>query len=342
MELKVVKVEDAVGMVLAHDVTEIVPGKFKGVAFKKGHIIQEEDIERLLRIGKEHIYIFELDENTLHEDDAAIAIGNLVCGEGTYYTEPHEGKINIMPKYKGLLKIKRDVVDEINDLGDMVLATIHGDVSIDEGHLIGGFRVIPLIIEKGKIESAKKILEEKGPIFQVKEFKRLKTAIIVTGSEVYKGRIEDKFGPVVEKKVKAFGSEVIHKSILPDDLEVIKDEILKSKEMGAELILVTGGMSVDPDDKTPGAIKATGAEIVSYGTPVLPGAMLLTAYLDNIPVMGLPGCVMFSRITAFDLLLPRIFAGERISRKDITRLGYGGQCLSCKVCTFPDCHFGKC
>lgn len=339
--MKVVKVEDAVGMVLGHDITEIVPGEFKGVAFKKGHIIREEDIEKLLRIGKEHIYIFEIDENTLHEDDAAIAIGKLICGQGVYYTEPSEGKINIMPKYKGLLKIKREVLDEINDLGDMILATIHGNMPIEEGHLIGGFRVIPLIIDKKKIEGAEKILKEKGPIFEIKPYKKLKTALIITGSEVYKGRIEDKFGPVIERKVKAFDSEIFYKVIVPDELETIKEEILKSKDMGADLIIVTGGMSVDPDDKTPGAIKATGADIVSYGTPVLPGAMLLLAYLDNIPVMGLPGCVMFSRTTAFDLLLPRICAGERISRRDITRMGYGGQCLSCKVCTFPDCHFGK-
>ncbi|MBU5312998.1 molybdopterin-binding protein [Tissierella carlieri] len=339
--MKVVRVEEAVGMVLGHDITEIVPGEFKGVAFKKGHIIQEADIERLLRIGKEHIYIFEINENTLHEDDAAVAIGNLICGEGIYFTDPKEGKINIMPKYRGLLKINREILDEINDLGDMILATIHGDRFIDEGHLIGGFRVIPLTIEKEKINIAEKILREKGPIFEVKPFKKLKTALIITGSEVYKGRIEDKFGPVIERKVKAFDSEIFYKVIVPDGLEVIKDEILKSKNMGAELIIVTGGMSVDPDDKTPGAIKATGANIVSYGTPVLPGAMLLLAYLEDIPVMGLPGCVMFAHTTAFDLLLPRICAGEKIIRKDITRMGYGGQCLSCNVCTFPDCNFGK-
>ncbi len=339
--MKTVKTEDAVGLVLGHDITEIVPGKFKGVAFKKGHIIKKEDIEHFLRIGKENIYVFDFDENKLHEDDAALRMGKLLCGPGIYYTDPKEGKINIMPKYKGLLKINRELVDDLNDLGDMILATIQGDRSIEEGHLIGGFRVIPLIIDKEKIEEAERLLMDRGPIFEIKPFKKPKAALIVTGSEVYKGRIEDKFGPTIIRKLKYFDTEVFDKVIVPDELDLIRDQVLRAKEMGAEMIIVTGGMSVDPDDKTPGAIKATGAELITYGTPVLPGAMLLLAYLDNVPVMGLPGCVMFNARTAFDLILPRLMAGEKVFRKDITRLGYGGQCLNCEVCTFPDCSFGK-
>lgn len=340
--MKVVKTENSVGMVLGHDITEIVPGEFKGVAFKKGHVIRESDIERLLRIGKEHIYIFELNENELHEDEAALALGNLICGNGVHFSNPpKEGKITIHPDYKGLLKINRDILDDVNELGDICLATIQGDRTIKEGELIGGCRVIPLKIDKSKVDDVENIILEKGKIFEIKPFKNLKAAIIVTGSEVSKGRIEDKFGPVVERKLLEFGTDVFHKVIVPDDTDIIKETIFKCKELGAELIVVTGGMSVDPDDKTPGAIKSTGAEIVSYGTPVLPGAMLLFAYLDGIPVFGLPGCVMFSETTAFDILLPRVMAGEVITRKDITRLGYGGQCLKCEVCNFPNCHFGK-
>lgn len=339
--MKSIQTESAVGMVLGHDITEIVKDEFKGVAFKKGHVIGSEDIERLLRIGKEHIYIFEMEEGDMHEDDAAIALGNLICGEGIYFTEPSEGKINIKSKYKGLLKIDRDVLDEINDLGDICLATIHGNMKINKDGLIGGCRVIPLIIKKDVIDKAKGIIEDTNPIFTVKPYKPLKTALIVTGSEVYKGRIKDAFGPVIEEKLKEFDAEVFYKTIVPDEIEKIKEEIIKCKEMGAQLITVTGGMSVDPDDKTPGAIKEVGANIISYGTPVLPGAMLLFGYLEDIPIFGLPGCVMFSATTAFDVLLPRVMAGEKIIRRDITRMGYGGQCLKCPVCTFPNCHFGK-
>lgn len=336
-----VKTEDAVGMVLGHDITEIVPGEFKGIAFKKGHIIKEEDIEKLLRIGKENIYVFNLEENEIHENDAAIRLGNMFAGPGIYFSEPGEGKINIKPEYTGLLKINRELLDAVNDVGDMCLATIHENIKVKKDDLLAGCRIIPLTIKKEKIDEIEKMVENKAPMFEIKPFLNFKVALIITGSEVYKGRIEDKFGPVIERKVKAFGSDIFHKTIVQDDLEVIKDAVLDAKKIGAEIIIVTGGMSVDPDDKTPGAIKATGADIVSYGTPVLPGAMLLFAYLEDVPVFGLPGCVMFAHTTAFDLLLPRVFAGEKIVRKDITRMGYGGQCLTCEVCTFPNCHFGK-
>lgn len=339
--MEAVKTEDAIGMVLGHDITEIIPGEFKGIAFKKGHIIKEEDVERFLRIGKEHIYVFELDEGELHEDDAAIRLGNLFAGSGIYFTEPKEGKINIKPEHKGFLKINRDLLDDVNDVGDITLATIQGNRYIGKDELIGGCRIIPLTIDKEKIDDIEVLVKDREPMFQIKPFLDLKIGLIITGSEVYKGRIEDKFGPVIERKVKKFGSDIFHKVIVPDDIDTIKNSIYDAKKMGAELIIITGGMSVDPDDKTPGAIKATGADIVTYGTPILPGAMLLFAYLDDIPVFGLPGCVMFAHTTAFDLLLPRVFAGEKIIRRDITRMGYGGQCLSCEVCTFPNCHFGK-
>ncbi|KAB3537696.1 molybdopterin-binding protein [Alkaliphilus pronyensis] len=340
--MKAIPTVEAIGKVIAHDLTEIRPGEFKGAAFKKGHVISKKDIEHLLRIGKEHIYVIELKEDELHEDDAAVSIGELICGEGVYFTEPSEGKINIKAEYNGLLKIDRRLLDEVNDLGEVCLATIHGNVNIQKDGLIGGFRVIPLIISKRKLQAINDILSTSNkPMLRVKPFKQLKAAIIVTGGEVYRGLIEDKFGPVVKSKLNKYNCEVIMNTIVPDDIDEIKEAILEAKTMGAEFIVVTGGMSVDPDDKTPGAIKATGAEIIAYGTPVLPGSMLLVSYLDHIPVMGLPGCVMFSHTTAFDILLPRVFAGEAIERRDITGLGYGGQCLKCKECSFPICHFGK-
>ena len=329
--MRVIKTEDAIGMVLGHDVTEIVPGKFKGAAFRKGHIIQEEDIERLLRIGKEHIYILEVDENHLHEDDAIKLLGDLFCGNGIYYTEPVEGKINIKAKHKGLLKINREVLDTLNNLGDISIATIHENRYVNEDDLVAGSRVIPLIIEKQKIDTAAEILKDKGSIFNIKPFKKYETAIIVTGSEVYKGRIKDKAKAIIERKLEFFGSEVCYSTIVPDDLGMIKEEIIKR----------SGGMSVDPDDQTPKAIRDVGTDIITYGTPVLPGAMLLFGYLDNIPVFGLPANIIFNPITAFDLIIPRVLAGEKIEKKDITKSGYGGLCLNCEVCTFPNCHFGK-
>jgi len=339
--MKVVKTEDAVGMVLGHDITKIVPGEFKGVAFKKGHIVRKEDIQELLNIGKEHIYIMEFSFDEIHEDEAAISLGRLAVGKGVRLTAPSEGKVNLIAEEDGLLKINKELLFDLNDLGEICFATIHGNRYIKKEGLIAGCRVIPLVINKEKIEKAKNILDGLSPMIEVKPFHALKTGIIVTGSEVYKGRIEDKFGPVIERKLKQYPGEVILKTIVPDETAEIQKAIESLKKRGAEMIIVTGGMSVDPDDKTPGGIKATGADIVTYGTPVLPGAMLMLAYLGDTPIFGLPGCVMFSHTTAFDILLPRIFANERIKRRDIIELGYGGQCLKCEVCTFPDCHFGK-
>ncbi len=339
--MKSIKTEDAIGAVLGHDITEIIPGVFKGAAFKKGHVIQEKDIEKLLRIGKEHVYVFELSEDELHENDAALFLGNLFAGQGIYYTEPSEGKISFKPKEKGLLKINRELQEKVNDIGDICLATVQGDRNAEKDELLGGCRIFPLVIKKEKIKAVETLMEDHEPILSIKPYLNFNISLIVTGSEVYKGRIKDQFGPVVEEKLKKYGLNISDKTILPDEPDIIKNAILEAKQKGAELIVVTGGMSIDPDDKTPGAIKATGANIITYGTPVLPGAMLLFAYLDGIPVFGLPGCVMYAKVTAFDLLLPRVLAGEIINRKDISRMGYGGQCLSCDVCRFPNCSFGK-
>ncbi len=340
--MKVIKTEDAVGMVLGHDITKIVPGEFKGAAFKKGHVIKDYDIQELLNIGKEHIYIMEISPEEMHEDEAAITLGNNAVGRGVRLTAPSEGKVNLLAEEEGLLKINKELLFDLNDLGEISFATIHGNRFIKKDGLIAGCRVIPLVINKDKIERAAELLKVLPPMIEVKPFHSLKTGIIVTGSEVYKGRIKDRFGPVIEQKLQQYPGEVIAKTIVTDETEEIQKAITALKSQGAELIIVTGGMSVDPDDKTPGGIKATGADIVTYGTPVLPGAMLMLAYLEGTPIFGLPGCVMFSHTTAFDILLPRIFAKETIKRRDIVALGYGGQCLKCEVCTFPDCHFGKC
>lgn len=336
-----VKTEDSIGMVLAHDISEIVPGKFKGVAFKKGHTIEEGDIEKLLNLGKENIYVLELAKDDLHENDAAIRLGNIFAGDNVYFTDPSEGKINLKANTRGLLKINRTLLDQVNNTGHICLATIHENILVEKDDLLGGCRIIPLTIKKEKIDAIEKIVGSRESIFQIKSFLDFKVSLIITGSEVYKGRITDKFGPVIENKLALYGSEIFDKKIVKDDTETIKRAIFEAKEMGAQMIIVTGGMSVDPDDRTPGAIKETGADLISYGTPVLPGAMLLFAYLEGIPIFGLPGCVMFARTSSFDLLLPRVLAGEKILKSDISKMGYGGQCLSCEVCNFPHCHFGK-
>ncbi|CUN88114.1 MAG: molybdopterin-binding protein [Sarcina ventriculi] len=338
--MKKVNVRDAVGMVLCHDITQIIPGKFKGRAFQKGHIIQEEDIEKLLSCGKEHIYVWEYKEGILHENEAAERLRDIVCGDGIEFgAEIKEGKIDFFAKEDGLLKVNEEELFKINSLGEMMVATIHNNTPVKKGEKLGGTRIIPLVIEEEKIKRAEDLIPTK--IMEVKKIHPKKAYMITTGSEVYSGKIQDAFGPAVKRKLEEYNCELVRQVILPDDKEKIKEAIKDALNDGAELVMCTGGMSVDPDDMTPTAIKETGAELVTYGSPVLPGAMLLVAYNGDVPILGLPGCVMYNKRTAFDLVLPRVLANEKVTFEDIAKLGHGGFCLNCKVCTFPHCSFGK-
>lgn len=337
--MKIVKVEDAVGVTLCHDITKIVPGEFKGVAFKKGHIIREKDIPELLSIGKKNIYIWEDREGILHENDAAERLRALSAGEGLNFGEAKEGKIEFFAAMDGLLKIDSRAVFNLNLMEDIIFSTIHNNLVVKKGDKVAATKVVPLFIEENKIKRAEEAVEKK--IISVIPIMKKKTAIITTGSEVFSGRIKDAFGPVLKNKLSEYGCEVLGQSILSDDPGSIEKAIKEWLNKGAEMILCTGGMSVDPDDLTPSAIKNTGASIITYGTPVLPGAMLLMAYKGDIPIIGLPGSVIFSKRTVFDLILPRVLAGEKLEKKDFAAYGHGGLCINCENCTFPNCGFGK-
>lgn len=339
--MKQIRIEDAVGYILSHDVTKIVPGEFKGRLFKKGHIIKEEDIEKLLDIGKEHIYVWEPKENELHENDAATRIKDLVLGEGcTISEEIKEGKIDFFADRQGVLKINKDLLLKLNMVGEIIVSTMHNNTPVKKGEKIGATRVIPLIINEEKIIEAENLIREK--IIRVEEIKPKKAVLITTGNEVYKGRIKDAFLPVMEEKLGYYGSEIIRQVILPDDKEMISENIIKAiEEDKVDVVICTGGMSVDPDDVTPSAIKDCNGEIVTYGAPVLPGAMFLLAYYKNTPILGVPSCAMYAKRTILDLVLPRVLADEKLTFEDIASYGNGGMCLSCEICSFPHCSFGK-
>ena len=342
--MKCVKTQDAVGHVLCHDIVQIIKDVKKDTAFRKGHIVTEEDIPVLLSLGKDNLYIWEKTEGILHENEAAEYLSDICLNENMTETPVKEGKIEIIADADGLLKIDVDRLKAVNSLGEMMIATRHTNTMVKKGDKLAGTRIIPLLIEQEKMEKAKEVAGDK-PILSLLPYKKKKVGIVTTGNEVYYGRIKDTFGPVVMDKVKAFDADIMGQVIVNDDMEKITNAVLDYIDQGAELVLCTGGMSVDPDDKTPGAIKATGARIVSYGAPVLPGAMLLIAYYEKdgkqVPIVGLPGCVMYAARTIFDLVLPRIMADDMITADDLADLGLGGLCLNCKVCTFPNCGFGK-
>ena len=343
--MKLIRTEDAAGQVLCHDITQIIPGEFKGARFRKGHIIQPEDIPVLLSIGKENLYVWEKKPGILHEDEAAALLYKAAAGKNIHGTEPKEGKIELIADCDGLLKINREALLAVNRTPQMMIATIHGDLPVKKGQKLAGTRIIPLVIEQEKMDAMQDAMQAAAgsePILNVLPMQAKKFAVITTGSEVFKGRIEDKFTPILVGKLAEYGCEMTFHKVCDDDPAGITAAILEAKEAGCELIFTTGGMSVDPDDRTPLAIRNTGADIVTYGAPVLPGAMFLVSYLDGVPVCGLPGCVMYAKRTIFDLLLPRLLADDPITAEDIARLGEGGLCLNCEVCHWPNCGFGHC
>ncbi|GBF35227.1 molybdopterin biosynthesis enzyme [Desulfocucumis palustris] len=339
--MKVVPVQEAVGMVLCHDITQIIPGEFKGRAFKKGHIVQIEDVPKLLNIGKENLYVWDMKEGLLHENDAAVRMARAAAGPGISLTEPKEGKVSLVATRTGLLKVNTGALYRIAEMEQIVFATLHTNQIVAENKIVAGTRIIPLVIDEQSVERVEKICGGNYPLVEVKPLRPLKVGVVTTGSEVYHGRIKDKFGPVVSRKLEGWGSSVLRQILVSDSIDMIVEAITTLLREGAEMIVVTGGMSVDPDDVTPAGIRAAGGRIVSYGAPTLPGAMFMMAYIGDIPVMGLPGCVMYARSSIFDLIAPRVLAGEEITPRDIARLSHGGLCVNCKECRYPDCGFGK-
>ncbi len=341
MNVKTVNVEEAVGKVIGHDITRIVRGESKGVSFKKGHIIKEEDVPELLKLGKENIYILDLEPGDVHEDDAGIRLGTAAAGSDVTWRGPKESRVNLYAACDGLLKINVPAVEAINDLPDVILSTLPNNMVVKKGEMLAGTKVIPLVVPEQTVDNAENICRQYGWVVKVMPFQKIKVGVIITGNEVYKKRVRDDFSPVIKGKVESFGSTVLGIDYAPDDAEVIAAKTKKMVADGAGLVILTGGMSVDPDDVTPKAIRLTGAQVEKYGSPALPGAMFMLAYLGEVPVMGVPACGMFFQITVTDLILPRLMAGERVTRKDIVALGHGGLCRSCKKCRFPNCTFGK-
>lgn len=349
MKKQSIPLDQAVGMVLPHDITEISleseDGKSKsckGPVFRKGHIIRQEDLEHLRRLGKEHIYVLSPNEDEIHEDEAAPLLADSLAGPGVVWSDrPSEGKLNLLAEHDGLLKIDTDALYRFNLLGEVMCATLHNNIPVKKKTQVGATRLIPLLGKREMVENACAAAKESGGVLRVNPIPETRAGIVITGNEVYYGRVKDRFEPVLKKKLAGLNSRVIETRFAPDDEEIIAGEIQTCIDRGADIIVTSGGMSVDPDDRTRAGISRAGAVDSVYGTPVLPGAMFLVARIGDIPVLGLPACGMFHGTTVFDLILPRVLSGERISREDIAALGHGGLCRQCEKCTYPVCSFGK-
>ncbi len=340
--MKKVPIEQAVGLTLCHDITAIRDG-FKGAAFHRGQVIREEDIEQLLNIGKRHVYIWEDSAGEIHEEDAALRLSRLASVEYGSFSGPSEGKMVLTADCPGLFRVNVPLLRKIDSLPDITISTIPDHYPVVSGGRLASMRIVPLVTKEANILEAERLCAESDvPLLQLLPYRKgLKAGIIITGSELYTGRIQDKFEPVARKKLAPFGVEVISCVICNDELEMLTGELEKLRDMGVDLILMSGGMSVDPDDLTPTAVRTVGAEVISHGVPSQPGNMLLVAYLGEIPIFGVPGAAISLPTTTFDVLLPQAVAGVKITKTDLVNLGDGGFCQNCKACHWPNCTFGR-
>ena len=339
--MKKLAVEQAVGETLCHDMTAILEDGFKGVKFARGHVIRAEDIEAMLDMGKRHVFVWEPDADEVHEDDAAIALVDVLIGPGIARTAPSEGKIGLSARYDGLFLMDKRALRVINSVGDYTVACRAGNTAVKAGNKLAGARIVPLVTGQATVDRAVAIAKEHAPVLSVLPYRPLKTAVIITGNEVYEGRIQDRFEPVLRAKLPVYGADIIGVTKCPDELPRLAEAIEAYLDRGAELILMTGGMSVDPDDLTPTAIRGSGARLVTQGVPMQPGNMLMQAYHGNTAIVGVPGASLHSKVTSLDVFLPLIFAGVEVKKEDIASLGDGGLCLNCPQCVFPVCSFGS-
>jgi len=337
--MKKVRTEDAVGMTLCHDITAMVDG-FKGAAFKRGHIVKEEDIPRLLDLGKQNLFIWEENAGELHEEDCAIRMAAMAPVEGAHYDGPSEGKVLLKADVEGMFRVDTELLRQINSIGDITISTAPDHYPVKPGHRLASMRIVPLVTKEEQIIRAEELCKGKK-LLDLLPYQARKAGIIITGSEVYTGRIKDKFEPVMRAKLAAYPGEIVGVTICDDDLDMIVSAAKAHLEKGADFLIFTGGMSVDPDDLTPTAIRRLGADIITHGLPAQPGNMTLVAYLGDIPVLGVPGAAISMPTTMFDVLLPQIYSGLKLTKQDLVNLAEGGLCQVCKVCHFPNCTFGR-
>ncbi len=340
--MKKIRTEDAVGLTLCHDITEVREG-FKGRAFRRGQVITEGDIEHLLNLGKKHLYVWEETAGEIHEEDAALRLAAMAPVDGAVYSGPSEGKMTLTAERDGLFRVNRPLLDAINQIGEITIAALPDHYPVKKGMKLCGERIIPLVCRESEILEAERMCREADrPLMELLPYREhLPVGIVVTGSEVYSGRIQDRFEPVIREKAAAFGADVLGCIFCDDDLRMLLSAIDKWKRRGAELIIMTGGMSVDPDDMTPDAIRESGAEVITQGVPAQPGNMFTVAYLDNVTILGVPGAAIHTKTTMLDVILPQAFAGLRFTRQELRSLGAGGLCQNCSDCRYPNCTFGR-
>jgi hypothetical protein len=334
-------IEKAIGKPLAHDITRIIPGKSKGPAFKKGHILNKKDLAILRDMGKRSVHVFKPKKGYIHEDDAAKVLAEAFQRRWFSLEGPSEGRFNLKAQIHGLIKINISLLKFINQSETIICSTIHQNTVCSKGMTVAATKIIPVAIEESRLWSIVEEIRDKGPLLRLLPFSRKHVGVVVTGEEVFSGRVKDYSLDILSPKIQSLGGIIISHQICPDKKGAISRAIRRMEKDGCDVIITTGGLSVDADDVTLDGIISSGAQLVSYGSPILPGAMFALAYMGNIPVLGIPAALFYHKTTVLDIFLPRAMSEDTITREEIVSLGHGGLCLNCSKCRYPICPFGK-
>ena len=354
MKSRLIDIADAVGTVLSHDLTLIDAARgYKGARFKKGHVVAEDDVELLKRMGREHLSILELDSDEVHEDDAALRVAEALrkissCADASGNSPfprsfpfsikgPSEGKCSLVAEAEGLLLFDEERVHTINLDENWVFSTLPNKIPVLKGHTVAAWRVAPLVVKENVVRHAERAISP----FELRSFRPLRTALVTTGREIWEGKVEDAFSAKLAKKLSLYKAPLIAHETAPDDKAIIRQRIEAVISKGAEVVLCTGGMSVDADDVTPAAIRDVASEVVFRWTPALPGSNLMLAKKGSVFLLGVPACAAHAEITVLDTVMHRLYAGLSLTNKEVRRWGVGGLCRACKICNYPTCFFGS-
>ena len=338
MKVREVSLEEAVGLPLSHDLTQVWPEtKFKGPRFSRGHVVTREDFAILRDMGREHLSVLDLDPSEVHEDDAALALALSLAGSGVEIRGPREGKCSLLATHRGLLRFDPDTIHALNEDLLWSVVTLPPRMAVEAGQEVAACRIMPLAMDKDRVDRA---CDRSRPL-EVLPFRPLGVGLVTTGRELAEGRIPDAFMPKLEKKLYRYGGHVVAQRYATDDPDRIVGAIEELIALGATMVLCTGGMSVDADDRTPGALRRAGDRVCFQGVPMMPGNMLMLALRGDIPLVGAPACVAYDERTSLDPLMDLLAAGIYPTAEEVRRWGVGGLCLRCPSCAWPRCSFGS-
>jgi len=337
MKVSTISIEDAVGLPLAHDLTQVdAERQTKGARFRRGHLLAPEDLPVLRKMGRLNLSVLDLEEGEVHEDEAARSLADALCGEGLEIEGPEEGRCRLVSTRKGVARFDPEMVKRVNLDREWSFGTCPANAIVKPGSTVAAFRILPLALKRASLERA---VRESSP-FSVRPFLPLGVGLVTTGSEIKAGLVKDAVCGKLLRKLEELGGSFAGQRFCGDGAEEIRESVRELLHAGADIVICTGGMSVDADDRTPEAIRSVADEVLFRGVPAMPGSNLMLARAGESWVVGAPACAAHDERTALDRLLIALFAGlgEEI---DVKNWGIGGLCSRCRVCSFPDCDFAR-